>query len=354
MTAEIRIESARSSLPYIPALDGVRAAAVLMVMFYHARWFFGRMPFAPIIQCGWVGVDLFFTLSGFLITRILMDARWKRDYFRNFYLRRARRIWPLYFLLLGGVFFYALATGTAGSVRWWAYVVLVQNLFVPGVGIALLRGTWSLAIEEQFYIVWPLLVRFIGGRGLVTICVSLLAVEPILRYFYLPSHGSLEMYVMTFTHLDGIVSGCLLALCLSFMREQAPRLKWLLWLSIVLGGAGTLLLITRAGALRQQSVMLFSCLSLASGGVVGLCAISAFPFSRVLLLRPVRYVGRISYGLYLLHLPVFDFIGKYWGHRFPAALQLAAEFAVTFCLAALSWHLFERRIIFSCSTPQRE
>src|SRR5438094_6643538 len=162
---------------YVPQFDGLRGVAVLMVLIGHSG-FLERLPHAGMLEFARFSVDSYFVLSGFLITGILLDSKGSEHYFRNFYARRALRIWPLYYFLLFLVFavaplFRPSMRATAAGI-WPAFAFYVQN-------IALVRhesypfamgATWSLAVEEQFYLTWPLLVFLLRRKTLAIVSVS--------------------------------------------------------------------------------------------------------------------------------------------------------------------------------------
>ncbi len=150
---------------HIPQLDVLRGVAVLEVMLYHAVDIAPSLHLNPAMRAGYTGVDLFFVLSGFLITGILIRSKDEAHYFKNFYARRALRIWPLYYALL--LFTFLLLPAVAPSLReaifegsrpWPSFFFFIQNLMVSHPPFDTLRVTWSLAIEEQFYLAWPLIV----------------------------------------------------------------------------------------------------------------------------------------------------------------------------------------------------
>ena len=150
---------------YIPQFDALRGLAVSIVMLYHLHKDVPALHLHTLFRHGWVGVDLFFVLSGFLITGILVESKDSPRYLRNFYARRILRIWPLYFALLL-VCFLLIPWVKPESARAlkeacgppFVYFLFLQNLFPTYVGIGPLTITWSLAIEEQFYLFWPLAV----------------------------------------------------------------------------------------------------------------------------------------------------------------------------------------------------
>ena len=173
-----RINKASFFVPgYIPQFDCLRGVAVLMVLISHSG-FLELLPHAGMLKYpGYGALDSYFVLSGFLITGILLDSKGSEHYFRNFYVRRAVRIWPLYYLVLFLVFvieplFMPATRPTVASI-WPAFTFYVQNLIYHGAYPFGLAATWSLAVEEQFYITWPLLVFFLKKRTLAVFLVFL-------------------------------------------------------------------------------------------------------------------------------------------------------------------------------------
>ena len=203
----------------IPQLDAVRGLAVLLVLVHNTNKY-PSLHLGLISDNGWMGVDLFFVLSGFLITRILLDTKQSECYFRNFYARRCLRIWPLYYSVLLFMFVIvpilrpseAHAVFEARSSPWWAFPVFLQNFLVsiPAMATGPLGVTWSLAVEEQFYLFWPLVVRFCTEAQLRKIAIAVICLSPALR-FYLSLH-QVNIYSNTFCRLDGLMAGALLAL----------------------------------------------------------------------------------------------------------------------------------------------
>ena len=177
----------------IPELDGIRGLAVLAILLYHLVFLAGwdRLPFkiGALLSFGWSGVDLFFVLSGFLIGGILLDARGASNYFRVFYTRRAYRILPLYLALCGAsvlIFYTHLPTHSwlfEGKTPWYAYLTFGQNFWmVKGtLDSRQMDMTWSLAVEEQFYLTLPLVIRFVRRETLPYVFASGVLLAPLIR-----------------------------------------------------------------------------------------------------------------------------------------------------------------------------
>ena len=217
----------------VPVLDGIRGIAILLVMMFHF-WAVGtarlsyplERAYSSIAGMGWIGVDLFFVLSGFLITGILLDLRRNPDYFRIFYGRRTVRIFPLYYAALT-VFFlvvpmllthlhhqraFDVETGTAGKLFAWTYLL---NWYEGLKGFQIiphpLQHFWSLAIEEQFYLVWPFLVLKLARRRLIQVCFGLMALGLFMRAVMYWIHLPIAAYTWTICRADPLAAGAIVA-----------------------------------------------------------------------------------------------------------------------------------------------
>ncbi|MGB6729101.1 MAG: acyltransferase [Terracidiphilus sp.] len=333
---------------YIPELDGLRGIAVLAVVFYHCHprlqgtWIYGASLW------GWAGVNLFFVLSGFLITSILLGSREKPHYFRNFYGRRVLRIWPVYVLLLVAVYleapwFVGLPVGKAFlTAPWWAYALFVQNLFhlvlPPAIG-----PTWSLAIEEQYYFLWAPTVRLLKRPALLAILLgAALVASPLFRY------ANLRWMTPTNTliHLDGIAWGSLLALGLHTVKLS--RRTWL-----VLGLSGLVVGFALTATIAGGTSFLDSALGVCFAGAV-LAAIASTgtrnPLNAALCKGPLKFYGKISYGLYMIHIAVFVFFGWFDlqmnSHGMAGDLAIVAfRLAASTVAATVMWYGFEKQVL---------
>jgi len=333
---------------YIPELQGLRGLAVLSVVFYHCHPRLIGTPVHYASLWGWAGVNLFFVLSGFLITSILLEAREKPNYFRNFYGRRVLRIWPVYVLLLIVVYLNApwfigpTITQAVKTAPWLAYIFFVQNLFhlalPPAIG-----PTWSLAIEEQYYFLWAPIVRFLRNPwALAALLTAALIASPTFRL--------LNLHWMTLTHtlihLDGIALGSLLALGLYALPFS--RRAWL-WIGLGAVLVGFWATATVAGG----TAFLDSSLALAFAGAV-LAAIASTgahnPLNAILRRGPIAFYGRISYGLYMIHIAIFIYFGWFDArmdrYGIPGNLAVFAfRVAASTAAATLLWYAFESQIL---------
>jgi peptidoglycan/LPS O-acetylase OafA/YrhL len=346
-----KAKSQATSHLYLPALDGVRGLAIILVMALHL--------FA--VQFGWVGVDLFFVLSGFLITGILYDTKAETHYFKNFYGRRALRIFPLYY---GYLFFYALAIryfahsaqpDLAQEIPWVAVyatniLIAKNNNFIT----SSINHFWTLAIEEQFYLVWPTLVYFLSRKRMITVSLILCAVVLISRCYLCVTQGpSYAIYVTTAFRLDEFALGGILALLLRgnlTERESVHRhAKSFLLISGILISS----IFAYRGYLSSADILLQSFGFTLIG--IFFTAFLAFALNngsqdlmgRILRSKILTLFGKYSYALYVFHLPILIALQMHWqDHSFVGLLMLGCLVGVVSCLVAfLSWHLYEKHFI---------
>jgi peptidoglycan/LPS O-acetylase OafA/YrhL len=326
-------------LGYRPALDGVRGIAIAIVVGFHA---FG-WPAA-----GTLGVDLFFALSGFLITALLLEehAHSSRINIRAFYVRRARRLLPALFAMLAPFLLLAVgATVLRGSLPstlllgLGAALTYTSNVVVaadPSAVPAALIHLWSLAAEEQFYIVWPLLLVVLirrGGMRLVGRALGiLLAAAVVYRLELLLRGASIErVYFGPDTHADSLLIGCVFG-CY-FVRGRLPRLVFserarkvsvALSLATVLSAAVFLGYLPLRLTYEMQLVP--TGFAVAAGVFIVCAALGGTAIARALSVRPLVFLGRISYSVYLWHLPLlvaFSGVHREFGLRTLAAVVAA-------------------------------
>ncbi len=352
-----------SGTAWYPGLDGVRGVAVSLVFAVH---------YIPIYKIGWTGVLIFFVLSGFLITGGLYDSRHEKQRFRNFYLRRTLRIFPLFYfvwlcVLIGAIFLHVkwrpLLTlwpiYLGNYARFLVGTTAVDHIFTSSRWFTFEIGHfWSLAVEEQFYLLWPLVVFKVSNRqtlmricGAVMICALLLRTILVLA---LP-HSILQMeflYRMTFSQADAFLFGGLLAL---LMRgpEKAAVLRsgpWLFWgaftalvVACWLNGPGRYLVNVNPTT-PWMSTYGFTLLDLASGGLI-LCALRPGNLLfRPITLVPLRLLGKYSYGFYVYHVLVRPFLIPFVEISTSHLMKICwwcADFIVIFSISAMSYDFLE-------------
>ena len=326
----------------------MRGLAILWVVLYHCNPRLKGTWIYYVSIWGWAGVILFFALSGFLITSILLTTRDKPRYFHNFHARRALRIWPVYLLLLVVVYLNApwfIGPSVMDAIKaapWLAYLFMVQNLFhltlPPAIG-----PTWALAIEEQYYFFWAPLVKYLRRPWmLAAVLCGAMAVSPWLRN----SHHAWLTPTHTLIHLDSIALGSLLALGMHTL--PLSRRTWI-WLGL----SGFVAGIWAAATVAGGTAYLDSALAVGfNGAVLALIASTGArnPIAAALRSGPLAFYGRISYGLYMIHISVFIYFGWFdlrmdpYGTAGNLAVVAFRLVASTLAAAAL-WYGFESQIL---------
>jgi peptidoglycan/LPS O-acetylase OafA/YrhL len=345
---------------YVPQLDGLRGIAILAVLLGHLQPKVPALHFASVAQYNFAGVDLFFVISGFLITGILLDSVGSAHYFRNFYVRRVLRIWPLYFALLACVFLLYPLIVPADRERiftlchpWQAYLVFAQNFFVRKLGVMPVLVTWSLAVEEQFYLVWPLIIFLLPRRVLPALLISVALLSPAARGLaQVAGVSPSTIYTCTVFRLDSICSGALLGVWFRSERFSRVAAIRILMGSMAAGLVGCYVTLSWLWALPICENLRYSAVSIFFFGLVGsaLLAESGNVFNRGLSSSWLRYTGKICFGLYLLHSIVFDvltpkrfsFLGNGWG---ASLAVLVIDLLAVFLVAGCSWRFFESPIL---------
>jgi len=355
------------------ALDGIRGIAILTVFLYDCLKLPPGGPISFVVRkasaAGWVGVDLFFVLSGFLITGILLDSRGKPGYLSSFFARRSLRIFPLYFLSLWITFILvpqlaeflpsaspiAERIGVLSTHQVWFWTYL-QNWWMAFEGhwpdVNYLNHFWSLAVEEQFYLVWPFLVGWLGLCGLTRLCWACVAGALVLRVgLWMSGAPSVVMYVTTITRMDSLALGALFAIGLRspiwysrLCRYAVPVMLGLAGLIVGLDLVWPILKTQTAGAQTIGHTLL--------GFLFGAVVFTAAALkpnhvaARFLSQRWLTLPGQFSYAMYVMHRPVHKLVTKVDWSIVPAAIQPLAIFIVTLALslacAALSWKFFEK------------
>jgi peptidoglycan/LPS O-acetylase OafA/YrhL len=350
-----------------PLIDIIRAAAALMVLVYHVialgQWTsFPNSLWAAPFQYGWIGVDLFLVVSGFVITLSAARARVKHPHaFRwPFMQRRLRRLVPLYALSCAVFIFLVrpelLFGSAAGMARQLlSHAFFLQNLSPDTHGV--INGvTWSLALEMQFYIALILSIGMLLRLGALRALVLLVGIAWAWRFgttlFLIPGEAATHLQVIYTTELPGMLDafGMGIALALAVFKGEgfgADRLKagWgncALWLGLavcLLALAGTVVLQHGGNYWTLPGMVIFWRTLLAMGFGASLAAIMTCPLRGTGILRPVRYLGQISYGIYLWHMPVLLALLSLPSLRGSRLLVFTLIGAIS--LASLSWHLME-------------
>lgn len=341
-------------LPYYKNLDGVRGIAALLVMVFH--FFHGLHPVegAPpalvrLTQFGQTGVDLFFVLSGFLITRILIQSKEKQGYFKNFYLRRTLRIFPLYYLFLILTYYtfpHFIPVQPATLHQQLPYFTYLQGFAITFNWDTLGPGHfWSLAVEEHFYLFWPLAVLFLPRKNLLKLIGGIVLSALVLRAIMFTQ--GYEVYYFTFTRFDSLAIGAGLALLELRNAFHPGNLGRFLLLSVLITVPTALLwgLFSGEGALLAQ-VLKFPLLALFYLAIIGaiLSLRPGHPVNAVLSSRPLRHTGKVSYGLYVYH-PIVYFVCLRYIDTASFVLNIGMRFLLTYAVASLSYHLIEERFL---------
>jgi peptidoglycan/LPS O-acetylase OafA/YrhL len=362
--------SATTELRHNSALDGIRGLAILFVLARHLIVIndVTATPIYLIVRAlrdsMFCGVDIFFALSGFLITRILVQTLPDTHFFRNFYARRSLRIFPLYY----GVLLLVFAFTPVYHIHWngdqWRLLTYSNRLFEARSpqpwnfyygGYVSLVNFWSLHIEEQFYLLWPLCVFFLRTpKKLLILALSTSAVSLGLR-FYLQFHGFNQpfLYTALITRFDSLLIGAALALALrTRLHALALKLATPLFLTATLTFAVLFALAHRAdpGSFGNLFPLWFTLLATASTALVAMCLKPNSRTARIFRSRFLRFFGRYSYGLYVFHsvLPMFymkpmtDYTNvQIPNHAFGNVLNAVIELALALGVSMLSYRYFE-------------
>ena len=349
--------------PRVTELDGLRGIAILLVLLHHLWPTKGALShLGRISEAGWIGVDLFFVLSGYLITGILLDSAGRPHYYRNFIVRRNLRIFPLYNACLG---LYCLLVGllttqgkalAASSEPWWfaAYagnILLAMQTARPASW--LFNPLWSLQVEEQFYLTFPAIVAWLKRPLLAKLLIGSFFFALALRMALLhwKPHNVIAPYGLMPCRMDALAIGGLIALA----RRESPDLLKKPWIGVAAALSALMFcaISVRYTAASQGAIMRTfgpTFLAILFGGTLVMLVVRR---QRQLLwvcrTRFLIWLGTISYGLYLLHLPA-QMIARYFSGRFlnveqGTAGDFAGSLAMAFLAAWISWTLFESRVL---------
>lgn len=359
-----------NSRPHYAALDGLRGIAILTVMLYH---FVQGMQIATPIdkavyytaRAGWIGVDLFFVCSGFLITGILLDLKGQPNYFYRFFLRRTVRIFPLYYGTLFVLFIaWPAITGSSNEqldrarpFAWWYWLYGTNWLFAIRKEWLAYAHLWSLAVEEQFYIIWPFVVYFTSQRRVHSICLACMLIALTCRLLLSWSGApSIVIYPITISRMDSLAAGAIIAVLARSGRGLSQLVPSARKAALLSGAILTATFLIQKGLWRSPFVITIGCTLLAVlfGAIVIIAVADRSDSSIVRLLshRWLTFFGKYSYGLYMIHPFVQDTLAdldldaslpRFAGSQIPGRMVFIALCFVGTTLAALaSWHLYEK------------
>lgn len=316
---------------YYPALDGLRGMAILLVVLLHNFGFMNYFFF------GWLGVDLFFVLSGFLITDILMNSLTNPFFLRNFYMRRVLRIFPLYYIVLI-IFLVLLPTlkiqsldisyYTSNQFWLWTYLQNWLYIFKEPYGDKILLHTWSLAVEEQFYLIWPITILLIRKpKKLLLIVIIVLVSAIITRYivwnYKIENLAYSSLY--TFTRIDGICIGCMLALLMkinsAFLKNHTSAIVLLM---AIINFGFYFLNDRQSFTLPYLALVGYTTFAILFGILVYEAVIAESKIIKLIFTQQLLiFFGKISYGLYVYHWPIYLFLFPYFKRLLSADKNLS-------------------------------
>lgn len=355
---------------HIPALDALRGLAILVVTFYRFRYgpeddsYAGQL-LAHGLHWGSRGVDLFFVLSGFLITGILFDSK-TRDphFFRNFYARRTLRIFPLYFgslalflILMPLCFAMPIAFDAARENQFWlwAYCSNIYMSFDGSWCFGALDHFWSLAVEEHFYLVWPFVIFFCSQRQALIAALSIAALAALGRIgLSVVTEPGVAVDVATWFRCDALLIGSAFALLLRGNMDRST-FRWIAWGALTIGLLGSVPWLLQPES-RMKTIP-HTTFAIMFGGVVALAATSAPQswWQKVWNSRILGTFGRYSYAMYVFQAPLMPLLApvfstamllNYTGSVFAARLiYILSMTALTFALAIVSWHVLEKHCL---------
>ncbi len=356
---------------HIPALDGLRGIAILLVIAHNADTFSNSAawlwPVALLAHAGWIGVQLFFVLSGFLITRNLLDTRGGDSYLRSFYVRRALRIFPLYFLtlivaLLILPHIVALSPGALASHQHqvWLWTFLSNWAQPYGQEVSGFPHFWLLAVEEQFYLFWPFVVLLATGTRLLWICVAIAVLALLSRLLMMHAGARSEMlYMFTHCRMDALALGA--AAAVLQLSPGVPQWIGRHFRAVLLATIGVLVatgLLSHTFSVYDPVTLLYGQTLLAAAFALLMVGIDAIPpgtvgrrLAGLLEARWLRSVGRYSFAMYVFHLPIHMASGHvirdavaFTGSAAPLSYAVVA-IVLSYLAGMVSYHLLEKHFL---------
>ncbi|HEX7903227.1 MAG TPA: acyltransferase [Chitinophagaceae bacterium] len=357
------MNSLKSDTKYFPGLDGLRGISCLIVVLTH------NFGFSNFFEFGWLGVDLFFVISGFLITNVLLNSLDTENYLKNFYLRRFLRIFPLYYLMLALFIFILpafkyfdehLRYYSENQLWFWLYFQNWLFIFNFPTEAKHLTHFWSLAVEEQFYLLWPLIILWLRTPKklisfILLVLISLFFIRSYVWYLHIEGFNYTVFY--RFTRIDGICIGCLLALYYKVNKNFISNNMALLTILLALLNFIFYFLnkqnnfdfpyLAYIGYTTFSAMLGLLVNEIIRGNKSWFFSFFSFP--------PFRFIGKISYGLYVYHYPIFLLTQKNLVQFFSTNVNIsliqskyaAAFFATIFAIliSLISYHFFEKRLL---------
>jgi peptidoglycan/LPS O-acetylase OafA/YrhL len=372
----------------VPIFDGLRGGMLILILFVHFRSLEEPTPghwaeqiWHFTLDMAVFTLDTFFVLSGFLITRILLDSKHSPSFFRTFYVRRVLRIFPvyyaflvIYFLILPNlaawaaelriaplqhVFYWSHLTNIAAGLNDWLNPEMARSGYPFQYSTTHL---WSLAVEEQFYALWPLAVYLCTTATFKRVCLACIVAAPVCRILFVATLGaeSNAAYVMTPARMDGLAIGSLLAVCARTPEGLSPFVRWAWPVGAIGAAVLTALFFYEGGHINLEETVLFHTLGLTASVYVAaaivtlsLVARERGVWHRITTSWPLSQAGKFSYAAYIIHLPLR--YSLQWSgvlHRPARNSGLAAELAysstmivLSLALAAVIWHVFEKHFL---------
>ncbi|WP_339735938.1 acyltransferase [uncultured Gimesia sp.] len=349
-----------TSAKHVSALDGIRGIAILMVLAFHGGLIITATTpvgsiYRQVVSFCWSGVDLFFVLSGYLITGILLDTRDSKHYYRNFYLRRALRIFPLYYGVIL-VLFWCIPDLT-NQIWYWLYLQNWRSAFSGSMPATVLQPFWSLAIEEQFYLLWPFVIFFLNRRRLSLFCGLMILVAILARCIAtFQGVNPMTIYTLTVFRIDTLCAGALIAVWLRD-ADQSKRLERFKIPCLVIAGLALIAVVIFDGSfsgegLGSQTIgySLFAAIYALLIAFVVMNPSSVPPLKRILEFGVLRYFGNRSYAIYLFQMVVFIPLNQIYLRHWKAIDISGWRAVCTFCialvfilaLATISWYCYEK------------
>jgi peptidoglycan/LPS O-acetylase OafA/YrhL len=351
---------------FLPSLEGVRGYAFLVVFLAHCCWAIGNLPslwwlfpvrFLTGVSC--ISVPVFFVLSGYLICGILIDTREREGYFKIFYSRRILRVFPLYYLTLAAVALICVLKGYSLTAGFWSHFLYIQNLLPnypamsKSVPTAMISHLWSMGVEEQFYLLWPLVVWFCPSRRiLLRVTLALIACSFALRFA--APWLNVEPFAMNFwspTRVDAILLGAVLV-----MIRDGKLYRWLEPIAqyVVLCGLGVIALTNLVSELWPFSTPLLAAIMISFWNIIAAAVVVAVMqegsfLCRLCSTKRICWLGARSYGLYLFHY-IFLYwlffslaprIARFMPFRCAQLVACGCAFGLTVSLASLCYRFIE-------------